>query len=174
MGIRVDFLIKHVRPYGMDGWQTICQPRGAGSLNQWLLDNGVLQGTIDVAFNAWAITADLPIDAQTIPQFVQSASLISQARWAELYNTDYSTILFLNGPLINQLSYESSRNVDDVFEFDPAEVIPLAVTINRLSLAATYNLNVDGCHLSADANGNCFHFGGLVLGDEDAVDRHIA
>lgn len=172
MGIRVDFLIKHVRPYGMDAWQTICGPRDPTSLTAWLLANGVLQGTIDVAFNAWATTADLAINAQTIPQFVQSAIVISQARWAELYQTDYSTILFLNEPLIKQLSYESTLYPDQDFEFDPPEVIPLAVTINRLGLPPTYNLNVNGAHLRADAAGDCFHFGGLVLGD--LLNRSIA
>jgi len=164
MGIRVDFFIKHVRPYGMDAYQAVCVPTDPTSLTAWLLANGVPQGTINTAFNAWATTADLEINPVTIPQFVQSANLISQARWAELYETDYSTILFLNEPLIKELSYVSSRHPGQDFEFDPAEVIPLAVTINRLRLAPTYNQNVNGANLKADANGNCFHFGGLVLG----------
>ena len=165
MGIRVDFLIKHVRPYGMDAYQAICVPTDPTSLTAWLLASGVPQGTINTAFNSWATTADLEINPVTIPQFVQSANLISQARWAELYQTDYSTILFLNEPLIKELSYESTKYPNQEFEFDPAEVIPLAVTINRLGALPTYNQNVNGAHLKADANGNCFHFDGLVLGN---------
>ena len=162
MGIRVDFLIKHVRPYGMDAWQAICKPQGPGSLAAWLIANGVSQANIGAAFNAWAAVALLEIDATTLPQFVAAAQTISQARWDVLYNTDYSTILFLNEPLLKQLSYDSSQNIDHKFEFDPNEHIPLAVTINRLGLEPTTALNADGATVRADAQGNCFHFFNLI------------
>ncbi|HET7404077.1 MAG TPA: hypothetical protein VFJ62_19925, partial [Usitatibacter sp.] len=106
MGIRVDFLIKHVRPADMEAWALICQNRGAGTLAAWLLANGVSQQDIDHAFNDWGALALLDIhDQANRAVFVQAAQDISQARWNELYNTDYSTIMFLNGPLLRQLSY---------------------------------------------------------------------
>lgn len=167
MGIRVDFLIKHVRPYGMDAWQAICQPRGPGSLAAWLLANGVDQADIDTAFNAWAALALLEINADTLPQFIVAANTISQARWGELYNTDYSTILFLNEPLLKELSYDSSLRPNQVFNFDPAEYIPLAITINRLGQPPATVQGAYGATVQADANGNCFHFNGLIQGEQN-------
>ncbi len=162
MGIRVDFFIKHVRPYGIDAWQLVCGQEGSGSLKNWLLTNGVPEQQIDLAFNAWANTALLGIDGDSLPQFIAAAQTISQARWNTLYNTDYSTILFLNDSLIKELSYESSYNQNKQFDFDPGEVIPLAVTINRLGQPPTTVENADGATVKADNEGNCFHFVALI------------
>lgn len=159
MGIRVDFLIKHVRPYGMEAWAAICQPTGPGSLAGWLLANGVAQAEIDIAFNAWAALALTEINDANMPQFIAAANLISQARWGELYHTSHSTILFLNQPLLNELSYDSSTHRNQVFDFDPAETIPLAVTIHQSNQPApTTVMNAYGATVQADANGDCFHF----------------
>lgn len=162
MGIRVDFLIKHVRPYGMDAWAMVCTP-GPGSVSEWLLNNGLSQNTIDTAFNAWAQTANIAIDNQSLPQFVRSAEMISRARWAELYRTSDSTILFLNEPLLKELSFVSYKNAGADFEFSPAEHIPLAVTINRFGNQPVVNRNVAGANLAADASGFCQHFAGLIV-----------
>jgi hypothetical protein len=161
MGIAVDFLIKHVRPIGMDAYEMITTP-GPGTLTQWLLDAGVSQQQIDVAYSQWATTADLTISAANLPQFGQSALLISQARWAELYPTGLSTILFLNEPLLKELSYVSEKSAGQNFAFEPAEVIPLAVTIQRTGNQVSINQNVNGANLAADINGNCVHFASLI------------
>jgi hypothetical protein len=96
-----------------------------------------------------------------LPTFIQAADAISQARWQEYYPTAASTIMFLNEPLLKELSFESGRNPGRPFDFDPYEVIPLAVTIQQHGQAAVAR-NVRGAHLAADANGNCVHFAGLI------------
>ncbi|HBY97034.1 MAG: hypothetical protein M5U01_00325 [Ardenticatenaceae bacterium] len=165
MGIRVDFLIKHVRPADMDAWQMICQDQGAGSLAAWLLKAGVAQQDIDHAFNDWAALALLDIhDPENRNVFIQAAQDISQARWNMLYETNYSTILFLNAPLLKQLSYESSQQANKAFDFDPYEHIPLAVTINRLGQPPTVVENAVGAAVAADMNGDCYHFDHLIQG----------
>ena len=163
MGIRTDFFIKHIRPYGTDAYEMITKP-GPGTLTQWLLDNGVAQPTIDVAYNSWALTANAPTDNWALPLFVSATQTISQARWSTLYNTDYSTIMFLSEPLIKELSFASTQPtcIDNEFTFEGAEYIPIAVTINRLGLPPTTDLNVPGAIVRADAQGNCFHFTGLI------------
>ena len=165
MGIRVDFLIKHVRPADMEAWALICQNRGAGTLAAWLLANGVSQQDIDHAFNDWGALALLDIhDQANRAVFVQAAQDISQARWNELYNTDYSTIMFLNGPLLRQLSYEASMRANQNWDFDPYEHIPLAITINRLGQAPVAVENAAGASVAADNNGDCCHFNNLIAG----------
>ncbi|WP_428657735.1 hypothetical protein [Runella sp.] len=162
MGIRVDFLIKHVRPYGTDAFVMLTTP-GPGSLTQWLLDNNVPQQQINFAYNLWASTTELDITPQTLPQFVQSAQIISEARWSELYPTSKSTIMFLNQPLIKELSYRSQQYKGQAFEFAPYEVIPLAVTILKGSNQGLINQNVTGANLASDSNGLCYHFDSLVI-----------
>jgi hypothetical protein len=166
MGIRVDFLIKHIRPADMDAWKAICEDKGVGSLAAWLLAKGISQGDIASAFNDWAKLALIDInDPQNLQIFTKAAKDISEARWNELYNTDYSTILFLNEPLLKQLSYESSKRQNQKFDFNPYEYIPLAITINRLQQSPTAVRNVNGVTVQVDAQGDCFHFVKLIEGN---------
>lgn len=165
MGIRVDFLIKHVRPYGMDAWRTICEPTGRGSLSYWLLTNGVTDEEVIMAFAAWRELAQLEINSANMPQFIAAANTISQDRWNQLYPTNYSTILFLNDPLIKQLSFESSRYRNQQLDFDPPEHIPLAVTINHLGQPPATIPNAYGARVQTDSDGNCFHFNQLFQGE---------
>jgi hypothetical protein len=147
----------------MEAWEIICEDKGVGSLNAWLLAKGVSQNAINVAFNLWAALALIDInDSQNLQTFINAAKAISQTRWNELYNTNYSTILFLNKPLLSELSYESSKEPNQEFDFDPSESIPLAVTINRLQQPPTALRNVSGVTVKADENGDCFHFVNLI------------
>jgi len=166
MGIEASFLIKHVRPYGQDAYDMMCTP-GQGTLSQWLLDHGVAQRDIDTAFAAWHITALLPINQQSLPAFIQSADLISQARWDELYETPASTILFMTGALLRELSFESGRHAGEDIDFLPHEYIPLAVTISSQPdfQPETYRA-VEGMHVGINGDGNCVHFGGLIEQDD--------
>jgi hypothetical protein len=163
MGIRVDFLIKHLRPADMDAWAAICKPRGQGSLNQWLLDSlAMSQQDIDAVFNDWAKLALLDInDPGNQAIFVKAAQEISQLRWASLYDTNYSSIMFFTEPLLKELSYVASSQTGD-FDFDPSETIPLVVTINQLQQPPSVQRGVAGASLKADPQGNCYHFYGLI------------
>lgn len=159
MGILVDFLIKHVRPYGDDAWQWVTQSSG---LREWLIQKGVAQDDINTAFSAWHITANLPVTDGNLSAFIQAAELISEARWSVLYQTDYSTILFLTEPLLKQLDAEAEMNKGTDFAYKPYEYIPLAVTINSYGARAQTVINAEGAFVSSDANGNCCHLAGLI------------
>jgi hypothetical protein len=162
VGITPDFMIKHVRPYGMDAYRMVCSP-GARTLSDWLLNNGVTQAELDAAFNIWAQIAILDInDQQNLQMFVTAADAISQARWQEYYATAASTIMFLNDALLKELSLTSEREAGNAFDFEPYEVIPLAVTIQRQGGQQTVARSVNGAHLAADGNGDCVHFAGLI------------
>jgi hypothetical protein len=160
MGISVDFLIKHVRPFGTDAYEALCTP-GPGTLTAALLQAGVSQRDIDQAFTIWSEVASLPVAGRTLPILEAAGSLSSVARWTTLYPAANSTILFLTEPLIRELSYQSSRNAGRAFQFLPSELIPLAVTISNLGVA-TSTQNVSGAHVAADGSGNCIHLGGLI------------
>jgi hypothetical protein len=166
MGIRVDFFIKHVRPYGTDAYELITTP-GPGTLTQWLLDNGVDQATINVAYNSWALAANAPVEDWALPVFTGATQTISQARWSQLYQTNYSTIMFLNEPLIKELSYASTVPgcINNEFSFRGTERIPVAVTINRWGNQPKVDKAVPGADVASDAQGNCCHFDRLLYTD---------
>ena len=163
MGINADFLIKHVRPYGMEAHELVCAPTGAGSLRQWLLTSGVLETEIDAAFNSWAALALVDInEPANLNVFIGAAEAVSHARWEEYYATSASTILFLNDQLIRELSAVSEANIGEEFDFDPHETIPLAVTINAHDYTAQTTRGCSGASLASDGSGNCCHFAGLI------------
>jgi hypothetical protein len=158
MGIRIEFLIKHVRPHGVDSMETIlCK----GEFKKALLNYGVAQTDIDTALITWAVRADLEFNNESKGLFVEMAKHISLARWSELYNTNKSTILFLDGPLMKELGYQSEMNKGKEFAFAPHEGIPFAVTISKDGSYEVHK-NVKGVKVMSDENGNCFHLGGLV------------
>jgi hypothetical protein len=168
VGIRVDFLIKHVRPYGLEAYTMITGPRGPGSFHYWLSQSGLTDQQINDLFTAWAFLATTQIDDTTKGQFIRAAQDIAEARWEELYKTDYSTILFLDGSLLTKLSQASSEHPNQAFNFSnyPQEGIPLAVTISRPKLPQppTTVFDAVGVRVEVDPSGNCFHFVNLIKG----------
>jgi hypothetical protein len=139
----------------------ICNDNSPQSLTNWLLKAGVSKEEIKIAYNAWAALAMLQVDKQTIPQFVTAAQAISQARWKEFYATPKSSIMFLNEPLLRELSYQSEVHKEEDFDFDPAEVLPIVVTIAEAG-PPTYLLNAQGAKLASDQNGDCDHFYAVI------------
>lgn len=163
MGISASFLIKHVRPSGIEAWASICHARGEGSLYQWLTDAGVCEDDIDYAFEHWGALALLdPRDRGNADALIGAAQIISQARWDELYSTSRSTIMFLNDPLLRQLSYESSRRPSQTFVFSPHEHIPASVTIFRNDQPPQLIYDADAVVVATDEQGNCVHFERLI------------
>jgi len=159
MGICVDFLIKHIRPYGIDAYNFLCEENRG--LEEWLLNNNVSQNDINIAFNNWAITANKIIDQSTLNEFAYTAGEISRIRWDELYETKYSTILFLNKPLLKELSWNAENNRGRSFELSLYENIPLAITISKRGGYRAY-VDAKGAELIADNHGNCCHFQSLI------------
>lgn len=168
MGIATDFLVKHVRPYGLEALAMLCGDKGPNSLWAWLIKAGVPKAQIQIAYNAWARLAMSGIDDSTIPEFEQAAWIVSQARWCELYNTPASTVMYLNGSQLTELSSLSGQNASQnpptlkPFDYVSREPIGIAVTIRQVGASMT-NLEVSGARLAADAAGNCSHFEALIL-----------
>ncbi|WP_426565483.1 hypothetical protein ACPPVT_03435 [Angustibacter sp. McL0619] len=157
MGIAIDFLIKHVRPID-DGVDLLC----GNDMRNGLRQLGVGERDIDVLFLQWATTAKLKPVAENDADFAQTAWTISRARWDELYPTSKSTICFLNAPLLKELSYASERNAGQAFTFDPAEAIPVAVTIEKNSQRYSIVRGASGFEAAANAQGLCVHFEKLI------------
>ncbi|GAB2916596.1 hypothetical protein [Rheinheimera gaetbuli] len=161
MGVTADFIIKHVRPADSDAFEMMCK-EGSG-LWVYLRDHlGLAEQDIRSIFTGWSILVDSGLNQHTLNGFVQMAQAVSQARWDELYTTAHSTILFLTGPLLKELSYSSGKHPGVTFDFQPHEMIPLAVTIHRNGAQPDIDPDIAGIQVATDANGNCVHFGGLI------------
>lgn len=159
MGITPDFLLKHIRPYGLEALAMVC--RTDGELAHWLVEQGVSAGQVRTAFTAWAATSELAVNSDTLPQFVRSAEIISQARWEELYPTGKSTIMFFEGAHLAELSQESEQNKGQAFDFVPNIPIPIAVTIQKSGPAMVHQ-NVYGVRVTTTGEGHAVHFDRLI------------
>ncbi|GAB2678002.1 hypothetical protein [Thalassiella azotivora] len=153
MGIRVDFLVKHVRPTD-DGAPLVCTPE----LRQALHDLGVADADVTTAFTYWAAVADVPVTPEYQDVFVSAATVVSAARWDELYPTSRSSVAFLNGPLLKELSDVSGQHPGRTFDAELAEHVPVVVTLRRGHPEQTQvAYGVRGLRVAADDDGMCCH-----------------
>ena len=158
MGLTVDFLIKHVRPADDEAFVLMCSRDG----ELWAYLRHELHmsdAEIEAVFRGWAIAIDAGLNDGSA---IALAQAISQARWAELYPTQHSTILFLTAALLREMSHAAGEHPNATFEFDPAEHIPFAVTIHRNGSVPDIVDNADGVEVASDADGNAVHYGGLL------------
>ena len=158
MGIAVDFLIKHVRPID-DGVELMC----GDEMRKALTHLGMSKTDIDGVFKLWSETAQLdPRTPRFDLAFARSAWLISQARWSDLYPTNKSTIMFLNAPLLKELSLFCEKKKGQNFTFDPYETIPIAITISQTGQNYSIVKGAKGFNGAADTKGLCVHFDSVV------------
>lgn len=168
MGISVDFVVKHIRPYGIHAIANIC---GAGSaFLAYLHDQlNVDDEDIDTISRAWASAGMLEVDAANLAQLTLAAEIAAEGRWTELYPTQRSTILFMSSTALANLSQAAALNPGAGnnlrqfhVEFDAGDV-PLAVTIYQdPHTAPDYFTDVTEIEIGVDANGNCVHFQRIV------------
>lgn len=162
MSISPDFLIKHVRPYGLDAYEKMCGKDS--SLKKWLLSQGVDESEADAAFNQWATLAMLDSgDSGNIETFIEYVNIISAIRSYVLYKVSASTVMFLNDDQLGQLSEKSGINANKSFNFYPTGGIAIAVTIFSNGDAPEAYTRVKGAKLAADGNGICVHFDSLLF-----------
>lgn len=161
MGILPEFVVKHVRPYDADAYDLISAP-APGNLRTWLLGQGVEPHYVDAAFNFWWEISRLAYGQATQRYYTAAALVVSAARWHELYPTSRSSILFLTGDQLGDLSEASAANAGRDFDFRPSESIPVVVTIDFATGQEEVRASVTGARLAADAGGNCCHFHGLL------------
>jgi hypothetical protein len=152
MGIRIDFLIKHVRPTG-DGF-----PLFNSDQTKLALDSlGISKGDVQTLLLHWAAVADTPVIPDNESVFADNARMIAGARWTELFKTGASTVAYLDKALLEHLSQacDTTRNV--IFDWTPPKEIPVVVTINRKTQACTTLFGARGLQVKADGDGMCYH-----------------
>lgn len=172
MGIAVDFVVKHIRPYGLSAINTIC-----GDDSEFLayMEDQLHVDEADTATisEAWAAAGMLAVNAQNVARFTLAAEIAAQGRWDELYQTRQSTILFMTSVALANLSQAAAvnpgagntlRRFHVVFD---AGDIPLAITIDEdPTVAPEFFRDVTEIAIGADSHGNCVHFDGVVAGTE--------
>jgi hypothetical protein len=106
--------------------------------------------------------ADVTVEQQNANVFEKNAAHIANARWTELYPTGLSTVVYLNAPLLKQLSHNCAQQPNQNLDWEPNEAIPVAVTINRQTQACTTVFGARGIRIATDQNGDCVHLAGLL------------
>ncbi|MBT0774130.1 hypothetical protein KIH74_34615 [Kineosporia sp. J2-2] len=163
MGFTPAFLIKHVRPYDPAAYTLICEDDRPESLPNWLLDQKVPAAAIDQSFQFWNTLANTVYGPGTWNRFLNSAQLISEARWSSLGRTGGSTILFLNAAQVAELSWAGQQNAGQNLDIHLTTPVALAITVDYDTRTAVPQTNVPGLRLRTNEDGHFFHFGGLLL-----------
>lgn len=158
MAISTGFLIKHIRPIG-DGYDTYCSQ----GLIAYLNDNlRFAMSDIITIFTQWRKTSQAdPYSASDL--FVAAAKEVAFARWAELYPTSSSTLMFLNSDQLTSLSLAGeTAGANSEFNWNYGNDLPICVTINHDTGAYHLRWDAVGCRVGTDANGNVNHFVNLI------------
>lgn len=158
MAISTGFLIKHIRPIG-DGYDTYCSQ----GLIAYLNDNlRFAMSDIISIFAQWRKTSQAdPYSASDL--FVAAAKEVAFARWAELYPTSSSTLMFLNSDQLTSLSLAGqTAGANSEFNWNYGNDLPICVTINHDSGAYHLRWDAVGCRVGTDAKGNVNHFVNLI------------
>ncbi|MCA2377313.1 hypothetical protein ACQZ5D_24805 [Agrobacterium sp. 22-211-1] len=156
MPILSDFMIKHIRPFSEDGYNTFGNTQTIEFLAELGLD---MNDTINI-FAAWrkAALADPRKDGDV---FAEAANAVAQARWESLYKTGKSTVMFLDAVQLESLSH-LEPGPDSNFTWRPKTPIAVAVTIHRKSNQYEITLGAAGFSGGTDERGWISHFSELL------------
>lgn len=153
MAISPGFVIKHIRPFG-DGYEAYC--------NDGMID--LLRGLrfafpeIVQIFALWRNVSEADPHGQS-DQFVAAAREVAMARWAELYPTNESTLMFLTRDQLASLSLAGERaGANRQVNWNYGAELPICVTINHETGAYHIRWNAMGCVAGTDEQGNINHF----------------
>lgn len=158
MAISTAFLIKHIRPIG-DGYEPYCSQALIAYLNDHL--HFAMADIISI-FAHWRQTAQSdPHGASHI--FVAAAKEVAFARWAELYPTPASSLMFLNNDQLASLSLAvKTAGPNAQVNWNYGDDLAICVSINHDTGAHHIRWDAVGCTFGTDANGNINHFAGLI------------
>lgn len=158
MAISTGFLIKHIRPIG-DGYNTYCSQGLIAYLNNQL---GFAMDDIVAIFAQWRQTSEAdPHGASNL--FVEAAKEVAFARWAELYPTSSSTLMFLNSDQLASLSLAGqSAGPNRQFNWNYGSDLAICVSINHDTGAHHIRWDAVGCTVGTDSNSNINHFVALI------------
>lgn len=158
MAISTSFLIKHIRPIS-DGFDSYCSV----GLIAYLRDH--LRFSFDDIiriFAEWRQTAQAdPHGASNL--FVAAAKEVAFARWAELYPTSSSTLMFLDSDQLASLSLAGqTAGPNAQFGWTYGDELSICVSVNHDTGAHHIRWDATGCTVGTDANGNVNHFVALI------------
>jgi hypothetical protein len=157
MGITIDFLFKHVRPFGMDGVEAYFSDAWRTYVTETL---HIADADLSLVAEAWTRTA-LADPGRQQDAFIQTATIVTNARGQELWRPRDSTILFLNGDQLRLLSNASEAagpNKTIVVDYS-SDPIAIAVSVDRND-RVTVDRGLKGINVSTDASGNVNHYPG--------------
>ncbi|MFK3780328.1 hypothetical protein [Agrobacterium sp. NPDC089420] len=156
MPILSSFIVKHVRPFGEAGYNTF----GNAQTIEFLSSLGLNIGEITNIFAAWRLAALAdPVGQSNL--FIDAANAVAQARWGNLYETDMSTVMFLDDAQLESLSHlEPGANSN--FSWRSPTPIAAAVTIHRQSNRHHIIWGATGFSGGTDGNGRISHFTALL------------
>ncbi|HKT28102.1 hypothetical protein [Dyella sp.] len=153
MSISFAFLLKHIRPFGTSGYDTFCSV----DLANFLIGNlGLTLGDIRVLYTAWRGVA--LSDAQSAA-IIDCAKDVANARWGQLQQTTGSTVMFLSGIQLQDLS---NASLGQSFTWRPASKIAVAVRIDGGHGGHHARWDVEGFSGNTDSQGAICHFSDLV------------
>ncbi|WP_454703379.1 hypothetical protein [Agrobacterium leguminum] len=118
MPLLSNFVVKHIRPFGEAGYDAF----GNAQTIEFLSSLGLSTGDIANIFAAWRLAALAdPVGESNL--LVAAANALAQARWENLYETQMSTVLFLDDVQLESLSHlEPERTA--TFRGDPRPPSP--------------------------------------------------
>lgn len=155
MAILEDFIIKHVRPFSEQGYNTFCNKEMIDLLVRLQFDYPEIIGF----FSLWqeAALAD-PVSNSNV--FTKAASAVSVARWDELKLTAKSTVMFLNADQLQKLSHFQPTGPD--FDWHAPTPISISVTIERQTGQIHIIWNAKGFRGATNTQGLISHFETLL------------
>lgn len=155
MGISVGFIVKHVRPFGAEGFEAFC----SDALISVLSDNlNFTWGDILNILVEWRDTAlSDPVGQSNV--FVDAAKQVAMARWQELYTTPTSTLMFLDEDQLASLSLAAQNAGPDAqVDWLYGDDLAICVSITFQTGAHHIRWNARGCRFRTDDNANANHF----------------
>lgn len=157
MPILSNFVVKHIRPFGEAGYDTFSN--NAQTI-EFFSSLGLGTGDIANIFAAWRLAALAdPVGESNL--LVAAANALAQARWEYLYETQMSTVLFLDDVQLESLSHlEPGANRN--FSWRSPTRIAAAVTIHNGSNRHHIIWEATGFSGGTDENGWISHFADLL------------
>lgn len=156
MAILEDFIIKHVRPFSEQGYNTFCNREMIDLLVRLKFDYPEIIGF----FSLWreAALADPVRDSEV---FIKAASAVSVARWDELKLTAKSTVMFLDADQLQHLSHFRPPTRPN-FDWYAPTPIRISVTIERQTGHIEIIENAKGFQGATNTHGLISHFERLL------------
>lgn len=154
MPILSNFMVKHIRPFGEEGYNTFANEQTIQFLNELVTPQEVQN-----ILNQWQMVAlSDPLEQSNL--FVGVANEVAEGRWG-INETDKSTVMFLDDVQLESLSHINvGRNRH--FEWVSPTPIAATVTIHNESFRHHIIWDATGFAGATNADGWVSHFSALL------------